>query len=109
MGALGLLLCLRSVRFSAPSQAQKDEHAATHPHLRALGLLAIVAGTVLAAPTIGYPLWIALLTGIVARYSGMPASRNLVLIAIAAGIGFWVLFVPVLGIAMPGGLLFAGR
>lgn len=74
------------------------------PHLRALGLLAILVCYMLLAPWLGYPLAIALLVGVVALYAGAPLRPALLLVALLAGVGFWLSFEKLLGVAMPHGI-----
>lgn len=111
-GIIGALLCLRSVRF-APGRAaatapDAEEQAATGmgPHLRALGLLAILFGYVLLAPWLGYAVTTGLLVAVAAAYSGAPVGRNLVLVSACAALVFWVMFVYAFSIPMPSGALF---
>src|SRR5689334_2775265 len=69
MAALGLLLCLRSLSFAprdktqaaVPTQDGTIPARQRHPHLQALGLLAILAGYVVLAPYLGYGLAVAVL------------------------------------------------
>lgn len=100
LAAVGLLLCLRSLRFdAAPASA---ERTGLRPHLRALGLLAILFGYVLVAPWLGYALATGLLVAAGALYAGAPRSRYLVVIPLLAAVVFWLLFVWAFGIPMPG-------
>lgn len=110
-GVIGALLCLRSVRFApgasiAPADPDEQEAMRLGPHLRALGLLAILFGYVLLVPWLGYALTTGLLVAVAAAYSGAPVGRHLLLVSVCAGIVFWVMFVYAFGIAMPSGALF---
>lgn len=112
-GILGALLCLRSVQFvggptAATAAPEPQEQAATGmgPHLRALGLLAILVGYVLLAPWLGYALTTGLLVAVAAAYAGAPVGRNLLFVAAACAVVFWLLFVFAFGIPMPVGSLF---
>lgn len=105
MGFLGVLLCLRSLG-RAPAGDEATLGQKLQPHLRALGLLAILVAYVLLAPWLGYALTTGLLVAGSALYAGAAPGRHLLLLAVLAGIGFWVLFVHVFGIAMPVGSLF---
>lgn len=110
MIALGLLLCLRSVSFAAPAPGAKPAEPALQdgpppswknsPHLKALVLLAILAGYVVLAPYLGYLLGTAVLLGVVAAYGGAPVNRNLLLISAGGGIALWLSFAWALGISM---------
>lgn len=117
MGGLGVLLCLRSVRYSrttsTPPVAALANHCAEprtgmHPHLQALCLLAILVGYVMLAPYLGYMVTIALLVAAVARFGGAPFNRNMVLISAASGISLWFVFAWLLGISMTTSSLLAG-
>ena len=99
--AVGLLLCLRSLRRSGTAPAMAAG-AALRPHLRALGLLALLFSYVLLAPWLGYALATGLLVAAGAAYAGAPRSRWLVLVPLAAAVVFWLLFVWAFGIPMPG-------
>lgn len=105
MGILGVLLCVRSLG-RAPARDEAPLAPKLHPHLRALGLLAILVAYVLLAPWLGYAVTTGLLVAGSALYAGAAPGRHLLLLAVLAGIGFWVLFVHVFGIAMPVGSLF---
>jgi len=100
LGFVGLLLCLRSLRSGAT--ATKEGEASLRPHLRAVGLLAILFGYVLIAPWLGYALATGLLVAAGAAYAGAPRGRYLVVIPLAAAVVFWLLFVFAFGIPMPG-------
>jgi hypothetical protein len=110
MAALGVILCARGLLTRAPAEvaaapsAEDDETSAgLRPHLLALGLLAILATYVVVMPYLGYIVSTALLVGAVARSCGAALGRNLLIIAIAGGLGLWLLFDPLLGIRMPVG------
>jgi putative tricarboxylic transport membrane protein len=113
MAALGLLLCARSVRFAAgrsntvtaPQQPQQPA-SAKHPHLQALGLLAILVGYVVLAPYLGYAVAVGALVAAVAAYGGAAIDRNLLLISAAGGLVLWLVFAKLLGISMQGSVLF---
>ena len=116
LGALGLVLCGRSLKFGAHAESktevapETEEAAATgmRPHLLALGLLAILSVYVFVLPYLGYPLSISLLLAVVARYCGTPFNRNLILISIAGAATLWLMFHYLLGIPMPVGSLLEG-
>jgi len=117
MVALGLLLCVRSVSFSAPArdtaaaiQDPAPEPSApsswtSNPHVQALILLGILAGYVILAPYLGYLLATAVLLGVSAAYGGAPVNRNLVLVSLAGGIALWLSFAWALNIPMQTSLL----
>ena len=114
MAGLGLLLCLRSLRFAGPPRnesaaaATAGEEAAAppkHPHLQALGLLAILVGYIVLAPYLGYAVGVGVLVAAVAAYGGAAIDRNLLLISAAGGLALWLVFAKVLGISMQGSVL----
>lgn len=118
-GLIGALLCLRSVHFGQraaraspplPAVPAEQPHAGAskRPHLRALGLLAILFAYVLLAPWLGYALATGLLVASAAAYAGAPIGRNLLLVSALAALAFWVLFVHVFRIAMPVGAWLGG-
>jgi hypothetical protein len=126
-GAIGVLLCARGLLARALNGASPagpndrrprlrgdrlggdaGHRASAHPHLRALGLLAILAAYVALAPWLGYAVATGLLLAAAASYAGAPRDRQLVLVPVAAGLLFWLLFVVAFGIPMPGSALFAG-
>ena len=115
MGVLGLLLCLRSLSFAAsgrqpsaaapPAQNETAAPAHSHPHLRALGLFAILVGYIVVAPYLGYAVAIAVLIAAVAAYGGAAIDRKLLLISAAGGLALWLVFAKVLGISMQASVL----
>jgi putative tricarboxylic transport membrane protein len=107
LGIVGGLLCVRSL-WRAEPRPQPSAGGGLRPHLRALGLLAILAGYVLVAPWLGYAASTGLLLAAGAAYAGAPSNRQLVLVPVLAAIVFWLLFVQAFGIPMPGSLLLGG-
>jgi hypothetical protein len=118
MAALGLLLCLRSVRFAPaaskePPAASESDTAApaerkTHPHLQALAVLAILAGYIALAPYLGYVVATSVMLGAVAAYGGAAIDRTLLLASAGGSIGLWIVFTKMLGVSLVGSSLFAG-
>ena len=116
MAGLGLILCLRSVLLRAGNETAGESVAAPEgpsdampAHLAALGLLAILAAYVVVLPYAGYVVATAVLIGAVARFSGAPFGRDLLLVAIAGGVVLWLLFDPILDISLPIGWWWQGR
>lgn len=112
LGVVGVLLCVRAVQRAQPQgqpAAPQDPRELLQPHLRALGLLAILFGSVLLAPWLGYAITTVLLVAAGAWYAGAPRNRYLAIVPLLAGLALWLLFVHAFGIAMPGGALFGGR
>jgi putative tricarboxylic transport membrane protein len=116
MAVLGALLCLRSMSArtagaEADDEADDDAEAGsggTRPHLMALGLLVILVVYVMVTPVLGYIVSTALLIGAVARFGGTAVNRNFFIIAIAGGVGLWLMFDPMLSIPLPVGSLWGG-
>jgi hypothetical protein len=107
LGVVGVLLCARALRRGS---AAAGEPAAWdwRPHLRALGLLAILFAYVLLAPWLGYALATGALVAAGAAYAGARGARALLLVPALAALVFWLLFVHAFGIPMPGSVLLGG-
>lgn len=102
---LGLVLSLQAV-VSRASRAIKDEWSGEGRRvLWAAGLLGLGIAYLLVVETLGYLVSIALLLIGVALYQGAAASWRLPLIGIGGALFLWALFVLVLGVSMPRGLL----
>jgi putative tricarboxylic transport membrane protein len=105
IGIRGLLAARKAAESAAAKTTEKPaDHVATIP--RALGFLAIGAGYMLIGPVVGYIVAIGLLIGAVAIYEGRKPSLGLVAVAACAGVGFWVVFVLLLGTEQPQGRFF---
>ena len=116
MAILGATLCVRGVivrlrEGAATAQVEFDDKSASgmRAHLLALGLLAILVAYVVVTPYLGYPASTAVMVGAVARFCGATFNRNLIVIALAAGLGLWLLFGQLLGIQMVIGSLWEWR
>jgi putative tricarboxylic transport membrane protein len=72
---------------------------------RAGGLLAIAVGYLLVIKVIGYPLAVATLLIAVSIYGGAKVTWRVFAIGIAGAVVYWVLFVEILGIPLPTGIL----
>jgi putative tricarboxylic transport membrane protein len=117
MGALGLLLCARSVSFAAgntkAAAPSDEEHTPAgpwqrNPHVQALVLLGLLVAYVVLAPYLGYIVATTVLIAAAAAYGGAAIDRNLLLISASGGIGLWVVFAKMLGISMQGSVLLDG-
>ncbi|MEJ8839496.1 tripartite tricarboxylate transporter TctB family protein [Ramlibacter sp. AN1133] len=112
LGLVGVLLCVRSImrapRGDASTSTGTAAAAGWRPHVRALGLLAILFGYVLAAPWLGYAVATGVLLAAGAAYAGVRRGRELVLVPVVAAFVFWLLFVHAFGIPMPGSVLLGG-
>ena len=98
LAAKGLWLARRQAP-SVPEADGDDDPPATLP--RALGFLAIGAGYMLLAPWTGYALGLALVIGAVALYERAAPSPLLLAVAVGGGVGFWLIFVKLLGVEQP--------
>ncbi|HUG62704.1 MAG TPA: tripartite tricarboxylate transporter TctB family protein [Methylomirabilota bacterium] len=86
-------------------QATETDVADWSGHARAFGVIAIGIGFVVALPILGYALSVALLLMVVATYSGKRFSRGTILFGVAGGVFFYLLFVHLLKVPLPAGLL----
>jgi hypothetical protein len=99
----GIATARRPVPVSGPDEDLGDVEASPG---KALGLLAIAAGYLVVSPYLGYGPAVALLIAAVATYEGMKPSLRLLGVAVGGAVAFWLLFVRVLGVEQPTGLLF---
>jgi hypothetical protein len=109
LAALGLALTLRSIPKLKPTTIDADgltkrarEWFQAH---RAAGMLAVGIGYVILAPIIGYILSITLVILSAAVYQGTRPTLRLAGIALLGAIGLWLVFVWLLHIQQPIGLL----
>jgi putative tricarboxylic transport membrane protein len=68
---------------------------------RALGFIALGIGYMVVAPLVGFAAGIATIVIAVALYEREPLSLKLIAVAVAGGIGFWLIFVRFLGTEQP--------
>jgi putative tricarboxylic transport membrane protein len=108
LAGLAVLIIVRGVVMARRqlAAAAVAEDAGEAPPRRALGLLAIAAGYIAVAPLVGFAPALALLIAAVAIYEGMAASWRLIMVAASGALAFWLLFVQLLGVEQPAGLLF---
>ena len=104
---LSLALIISSARSPAKSQipnpkSQSLEPRAQSPLPRVAGTLLIGVVYILVLPWVGYLLSIAALILVTTYYQGGSLTRSSGVVAIAGGIFFWLLFVALMGISMPG-------
>lgn len=88
------------------ARAHDDAKEAEARWPRALGILAFGALYIPAAMVLGYPLALFLLLVAVPLYEGMRFSWRVLVVAAGGAAVFYVLFVLVLGVRQPEGLLF---
>jgi putative tricarboxylic transport membrane protein len=97
---IGKAVAARAV--AAPAGREPGEEASP---LRALGFVAIGAGYIVVAPVVGFAAAVAALILAVALYEGERPSPKLFAVAAAAGLGFWAMFVLLLGTEQPTSLV----
>lgn len=73
-------------------------------HLRALGVIGIGVAFVIVLPILGYTVSVALLLVALATYSGQKLSAGSLVFGVVGAAVFYVLFVHVLQVPMPGGI-----
>jgi putative tricarboxylic transport membrane protein len=76
-----------------------DDPPATLP--RALGFLAIGVGYMIVAPLTGYAVGLAVVIAAVAVYERAVPSIMMLAVAAGGGLGFWLVFVKLLGVEQP--------
>jgi hypothetical protein len=101
LAALIIVRGLVIARKPAAAGQADDQGEAEAPLPRALGFLAIAAGYIVVAPLVGFAPALALLIAVVALYEGMRLSWRLAVVAALGALGFWLLFVRLLGVEQP--------
>ncbi|HEX9877774.1 MAG TPA: tripartite tricarboxylate transporter TctB family protein [Gammaproteobacteria bacterium] len=107
LGAVALLLAAKTALEYWLARAAVAPQQRSGPGMgfvlrRAAGALAIGAGYVAIVDVIGYWLALGLLIPAMALYQGRKLGRGLIVISITAASAFWLLFVWLLDIPMPG-------
>jgi putative tricarboxylic transport membrane protein len=98
------LLAARQTATVAQVDNDTPEHA---PVGRALGFAALGVGYMFVAPVIGFAAGVAAIVVAVALYERERFSAKLLAVAIAGGLGFWLVFVRFLGTEQPASALLA--
>lgn len=110
LGGLSLVLFVRGLlvgRMAPAGGNDGERHSADwYAHARAAGLFVMAALYIVAVPYLGYVLSIGILMFAIALYAGARLSLQLVGIAVAGAVLFYILFVRVLNIPLPAGSLF---
>ncbi len=108
LGFIGLLLAARGLWAARKLQVAvvAEEEKEKNRPLRAFGLLAIGFGYVLLVGYLGYAITIALLLVAVAWYEGAKLNWRLGAVAVGGAVFFYMMFVQLLDVAQPTGLLF---
>jgi cell division protein FtsW (lipid II flippase) len=98
------VLGLRRLAPAAPAASRPPWRETMRPHFRALGMLAIGGVFISLLEDLGYLVSIALLLAATAWYNGQKTLKPLILFAIGCAIVYDLLFVQLLGIALPPGI-----
>lgn len=123
MLALGVVLCaqdllhLRKARSSrAAVVAAPDGTVEAEPEdegrgltlgglAKAAGFLAIAVGYLLVIRTVGYPIAIGALLILLSLYGGIKPTWRVFAVGIGGAVVFWILFVEILALPLPAGIL----
>ncbi len=112
LGSLAIILVVRSLAVAImgggrpPSRQESVSiRQLLHPHLRAIGMLAIGVGYLLLVSWLGYVITIVALILAVSIYNGAAPGWRTAAVAIGGAIFFHLFFVEFLGIPLPAGIL----
>lgn len=92
---------------AAPAPADDDEEADA-PAWRAMSFLGLGVLFIGAAWLAGYVAAGIVLLAATATFEGIRPSARLAVLAVCGAVGFWIVFVKLLGIDLPHGVLFGG-
>lgn len=109
LAGLGVILFVRSLLTVQPvgAEAEQDrDERATLP--RAIGFLLFGVGYVVIVRYVGYVIGVALLIATVALYEGAPRRWTVPVAAIGGALLYWAIFVKLLGVNQPVGMIFRG-
>jgi putative tricarboxylic transport membrane protein len=111
LAILGIALVARTLlaarsRPAAAVVAEEEDYNARLP--RAVGFLLFGAAYIFVLPFVGYILATALMIGAISLYEGAPRSWVVLAAALGGGVFYWAIFVKLLGVRQPMGLLFQG-
>jgi putative tricarboxylic transport membrane protein len=108
LAIIAVLIMAKGILTPKAAAAPSSDDAQAHASIpRALGFVAIGAGYMMLAPWVGFAMGIAALVMAVALYEGERLSPKLFAIAVAGGVGFWLVFVAGLGTEQPAAKLLA--
>jgi hypothetical protein len=99
-------LLVARLRTAAAAGSDDEDDSAGLP--RAVGLLLFGAAYIFLLPFVGYIIATALMIGAIALYEGAPRTWVVVAAAIGGGVFYWAVFVKLLGVHQPMGLIFRG-
>ena len=108
MMARALLTALKSRKAVATPRGSDEDEEENASVPRAAGLLLIGAGYVVLLPFAGYVVCVALLIAAVALYEGAARSWVIPAAAIGGATLYWAIFVKLLGVHQPAGILIQG-
>lgn len=91
---------------TATAEGAREAGEGGAPIRRALGLLGIAALYVPVALALGYVVGLAFLIAAIAYYEGTRPTWRLAAVAVGGAAFFWFVFVRLLGVAQPRGILF---
>lgn len=114
LAGFGAVLVARAIIEGALARTPKPAAIVTQPGdddpiaplPRALGFLGFGAAYVVLVPIIGYLPAMALLIGAIALFEGAAANWKTALIAMGGAVGYWAIFVKLLGVHQPSGWFF---
>ena len=107
MLAASVCLFLKSwlpTKQKAEASEDVEPGGSEHPHLKALGLLALLAGFVAIVPVLGFVVSIGLFVSAVAYYAGARDAKTLMWCALITGPMLWLSFDYALEIHLPMGM-----
>jgi putative tricarboxylic transport membrane protein len=96
---------LKTKQKAKVSEEETEPGASEHPHLKALGLLLILAAFVAIVPVLGFVVSIGLFVAAVAYYAGARDAKTLLWCALITGPMLWLSFDFALEIHLPTGML----
>ena len=108
LGALSAALIVRAF-WSAHRSAVGGPQVSARTLLRVLGMLALGILYIVVVPWLGYPLAIAVLIVGTSYYQGGRVDRRVMLVGVCGAVALWLLFVVLLGVRQPEGVLGLGR
>tara|TARA_R110000772_G_scaffold152338_2_gene263096 strand:- start:176 stop:643 length:468 start_codon:yes stop_codon:yes gene_type:complete len=107
MLSLGIILCIQSVvhAIKTNDSGRFEWHGEGMRLLRALGLLCLAISYLVLVSFLGYIISVAILLALVAAYLGAKLNLRLAFIAGAGALILWAIFVLLLNVPMPSGIL----
>ena len=95
---------LKTKQKAEVSEEETEPGGSEHPHLKALGLLVILAAFVAIVPALGFVVSIGLFVAVVAYYAGARDAKTLLWCALITGPMLWLSFDYALEIHLPTGM-----